>query len=193
MVIDKAVFGRRIKQLYTSWRVRPAAAQQQHAGNCRAVWRGSSKAHALCPALMRSCTISSSSGSMQHAKSGSSASTHLACLHCVLHCVLQEHKGDVWDDINVLAVMAGSASEDLRYLKSVSLHLWLFGYEVTGERGGGLFAASGGGALTLVPSTPGAVCSHTSRSCMLMGGEKVRLLGLPRWVRHSLLSVRICV
>ncbi len=33
----------------------------------------------------------------------------------------------------MLAVMAGSASDDLRYLKSVSLHLWLFGYEVTGE------------------------------------------------------------
>lgn len=79
---------------------------------------------------------------MQHAKSGSSASTHLAC-HTVLHCVLQEHKGDVWDNINVLAVMAGSASEDLRYLKSVSLHLWLFGYEVTGERGG--FFWGGGG------------------------------------------------
>lgn len=47
-------------------------------------------------------------------------------------CCMQEHKEDIWDGSNVLAVMAGSASEDLRYLKSVSLHLWLFGYEVTG-------------------------------------------------------------
>lgn len=45
---------------------------------------------------------------------------------------MQEHKGDIWDGSNVLAVMAGSASDDLRYLKSVSLHIWLFGYEVTG-------------------------------------------------------------
>lgn len=45
---------------------------------------------------------------------------------------MQEHRDDVWDRSNVLAVMAGSASEDLRYLKSVSLHIWLFGYEVTG-------------------------------------------------------------
>jgi nucleosome binding factor SPN SPT16 subunit len=45
---------------------------------------------------------------------------------------MQEHRDDIWDGSNVLAVMAGSASEDLRYLKSVSLHIWLFGYEVTG-------------------------------------------------------------
>lgn len=51
-------------------------------------------------------------------------------LHGVVH--MQEHKEDIWDGSNVLAVMAGSASDDLRYLKSVSLHLWLFGYEVTG-------------------------------------------------------------
>jgi hypothetical protein len=27
----------------------------------------------------------------------------------------------------------GGTSEDLRYLKSISLHLWLFGYELPGE------------------------------------------------------------
>lgn len=109
---------------------------------------------------------------MQHAKSGSSASTHLACLHCVLHCVLQEHKGDVWDDINVLAVMAGSASEDLRYLKSVSLHLWLFGYEVTGERGGGgLFAASGGGPDLGSVDTRCRVLTHQPQLHAYGGGE----------------------
>ena len=79
----------------------------------------------------------------------------------------------MWDDINVLAVMAGSASEDLRYLKSVSLHLWLFGYEVTGRGGGcfglgvgGLFWGGGGGREVLISASfvPGAVCSHISRS-----------------------------
>jgi hypothetical protein len=63
----------------------------------------------------------------------------------------------VWDDINVLAVMAGSASEDLRYLKSVSLHLWLFGYEVTGE-----CEAEGGGGGTDKDHL--LEYAHTSRS-----------------------------
>jgi len=53
--------------------------------------------------------------------------------HGLLLLCMQEHRADIWDNSNVLAIMAGSASEDLRYLKSVSLHLWLFGYEVTGR------------------------------------------------------------
>jgi nucleosome binding factor SPN SPT16 subunit len=32
-----------------------------------------------------------------------------------------------------VAVAVGGSSEDLRYLKSISLHLWLFGYELPGE------------------------------------------------------------
>ncbi|GFR48098.1 hypothetical protein Agub_g9783 [Astrephomene gubernaculifera] len=36
----------------------------------------------------------------------------------------------VWSGANVLAVAVGAPSEDLRYLKSSSLHLWLFGYEL---------------------------------------------------------------
>ncbi|KAG2482945.1 hypothetical protein HYH03_018170 [Edaphochlamys debaryana] len=36
----------------------------------------------------------------------------------------------VWSGANVLAVAVGAPSEDLRYLKSNSLHLWLFGYEL---------------------------------------------------------------
>lgn len=32
-----------------------------------------------------------------------------------------------------MVVVAGKASEDLRYLKSVALHLHLFGYELPGK------------------------------------------------------------
>ncbi len=39
-----------------------------------------------------------------------------------------------WSGANALAIAVGASSEDLRYLKSISLHLWLFGYELPGER-----------------------------------------------------------
>lgn len=45
---------------------------------------------------------------------------------------MQEKQADVWDNANTLAVLVGGTSEDLRYLKSISLHLWLFGYELPG-------------------------------------------------------------
>uniref|UniRef100_A0A061QN78 FACT complex subunit n=1 Tax=Tetraselmis sp. GSL018 TaxID=582737 RepID=A0A061QN78_9CHLO len=37
---------------------------------------------------------------------------------------------DVWEKADSICVAAGPASEDFRYLKSVSLHIWLFGYEL---------------------------------------------------------------
>jgi hypothetical protein len=51
---------------------------------------------------------------------------------CNHHC-LQENRADIWDNANALAVVVGGTSDDLRYLKSISLHLWLFGYELPGE------------------------------------------------------------
>lgn len=53
-----------------------------------------------------------------------------ALLGCM---TLQDKQADVWDDANVLAVVVGGTSEDLRYLKSISLQLWLFGYELPGQ------------------------------------------------------------
>eukprot|EP00951_Prasinocladus_malaysianus_P048077 scaffold654367_cov71-Prasinocladus_malaysianus.AAC.1 len=37
---------------------------------------------------------------------------------------------DAWEGAGSICVAAGPASEDFRYLKSVALHIWLFGYEL---------------------------------------------------------------
>ncbi|CAB4285081.1 unnamed protein product [Prunus armeniaca] len=40
-----------------------------------------------------------------------------------------EHRSDLWDSSDVLAIATPPASEDLRYLKSSALNIWLVGYE----------------------------------------------------------------
>ncbi|KAJ4721704.1 FACT complex subunit SPT16 [Melia azedarach] len=40
-----------------------------------------------------------------------------------------EHKTDLWGSADVLAIATPPASEDLRYLKSSALNIWLLGYE----------------------------------------------------------------
>lgn len=47
-------------------------------------------------------------------------------------CCCQGNRPELWDGANALAVLVGGTSDDLRYLKSISLHLWLFGYELPG-------------------------------------------------------------
>lgn len=54
----------------------------------------------------------------------------------------QTQQDGVWAGANVLAVAVGAPSEDLRYLKSNSLHMWLFGYELPG---GAAVSSVGGG------------------------------------------------
>lgn len=44
------------------------------------------------------------------------------------------NRGSLWENATALAIAVGSSSDDLRYLRSISLHLWLFGYELPGER-----------------------------------------------------------
>lgn len=41
--------------------------------------------------------------------------------------------GDVWAGSTALAIAVGPATDELRYLKSITLHLYLFGYELPGE------------------------------------------------------------
>jgi FACT complex subunit SPT16 N-terminal lobe domain len=40
---------------------------------------------------------------------------------------------DVWAGSTALAIAAGPATDELRYLKSITLQLYLFGYELPGE------------------------------------------------------------
>ncbi|KAF5837808.1 FACT complex subunit-domain-containing protein [Dunaliella salina] len=42
----------------------------------------------------------------------------------------QEKKDELWAGSRAVVVVEGSSSDDLRYLKSLTLHLWLFGYEL---------------------------------------------------------------
>jgi nucleosome binding factor SPN SPT16 subunit len=43
-----------------------------------------------------------------------------------------DQRDTAWGGSRALAVAVGSSTEDLRYLKSLTLHLWLFGYELPG-------------------------------------------------------------
>eukprot|EP00959_Pyramimonas_sp_CCMP1952_P428901 8983065-Pyramimonas_sp.AAC.1 len=38
----------------------------------------------------------------------------------------------VWNGADAIAIGTGPSAEEIRYLKSISLHLWLFGYELPG-------------------------------------------------------------
>jgi nucleosome binding factor SPN SPT16 subunit len=45
----------------------------------------------------------------------------------------------VWNGATALGIAVGAASEDLRYLKSISLQMWLFGYELPGTRSNAVY------------------------------------------------------
>lgn len=46
----------------------------------------------------------------------------------------QTNRSALWEGATSLVIPVGATSDDLRYLKSISLHLWLFGYELPGGR-----------------------------------------------------------
>lgn len=52
----------------------------------------------------------------------------------------QDNRASAWNGATALGIAVGGASEDLRYLKSISLQMWLFGYELPGTSPGFLLA-----------------------------------------------------
>ena len=57
-----------------------------------------------------------------------------ASTSCSMSC--RQAGGEAWGGANSIAIVAGSAQADLSYLKSSSLQLWLFAYELPGARKG---------------------------------------------------------
>ena len=53
-------------------------------------------------------------------------------LTLISHPLSQANRSSCWANTNALAICVGAASDDLRYLKSISLHYWLFRYELPG-------------------------------------------------------------
>lgn len=100
-----------------------------------------------------------------------------------------------WGDAQSFSIARGPASQDadeLRYLKSVALHMWLFGYEVPGAC-----------ALASLQCT-GPCCTLHTRACARVTGQteaRVRtdtVLFFTRTSIHALLSGkkgarRLCV
>jgi nucleosome binding factor SPN SPT16 subunit len=46
--------------------------------------------------------------------------------------ISQANLDTLWGGATAIVVATGASSEDLRYLKSLALHLWLLGYELPG-------------------------------------------------------------
>jgi len=109
VALDPKPFRKRLKLLYDSWKVREGWWGCDNFGG-RAIGGGKPVAvpHAAPHAF------------------------DLTCCCCCCCAPPQANKSSLWENAGALGIMVGGTSEDLRYLKSISLHLWLFGYELPG-------------------------------------------------------------
>ena len=88
VAINEDIFLRRLKLLYSSWKV----------GTQLQSWHTVQAAHSVWP-----------------------HTSHI-------------QEGDNWSGATAIAVAVGASKEELRYHKSITLQLWLFAYEIPGER-----------------------------------------------------------
>jgi nucleosome binding factor SPN SPT16 subunit len=56
----------------------------------------------------------------------------LGLKHSPCAALLKQENPNEWASCHAIAVPVGSSSQDLRYLKSLTLHFWLLGYELPG-------------------------------------------------------------
>lgn len=107
--IDEGSFARRLKTLYTSWKV--------GSGPHRGAQHGIALVHP---------------GVGFEGGTGIGLAPKLALLTNL--CLLPtQDNAELWGNVSSFAVAAGTTSEELRYLKSLALQQWLFGYELPGE------------------------------------------------------------
>ena len=82
-------------------------------------------------------------------------------------CSYHQAGGEAWGGANSIAIVAGSAQADLSYLKSSSLQLWLFAYELPGaRRAGACFRLTW--SYTLYPGLAHALSPWIMSSCVVL-------------------------
>jgi len=86
------------------------------------------------------------------------------------------NKEATWSDANALAVLVGASSEDLRYLKSISLHLWLFGYELPDT----VLVITSSELLVLTSQKKASLLEPLAATCQSDVGLKLKLLIKPK-------------
>jgi len=82
----------------------------------------------------------------------------------------------LWDGAGSICVAAGPASEDFRYLKSVALHIWLFGYELPDT----IIAMTKERVYIIASSKKASILEPLTEPCAAQVGVKLKLVPKPK-------------